>query len=155
MKLLHVALETDPGLSSFAERPTHSRHPDTWHTHDNPCRVSVVFPKEEARAGAPCLGAPRGVGQHQAQGPAVLTPSPRPPFPGRKRDCPVRAGDYTANPGSDLSPWIPPSGVAEAGQDGAGGWILSSSLSNWVRGTQSRGEKAARRCCGWEMLGMG
>ena len=56
--------------------------------------------------------------------------------------------------GSDLSMWIPPSGVAEAGQDGAGGWILSSSLPNWVRGTQSHGEKAARGCCGWEMLGM-
>ena len=44
VKLLHVALETDPGLSSFAECPTQ-------HTHDTPCRVSVLFPKEEAEPG--------------------------------------------------------------------------------------------------------
>lgn len=72
--------------------------PQTQHTYDSHCRMSVVFPKEAARAWAPCLRAHRWVGQYQVQGPAVLTPSPRPPLLGRERDCPDRAGDYTANP---------------------------------------------------------
>lgn len=73
---------------------------------------------------------------------------------GKERGCLGKAGDYTANPGSDLSPRIPPFGAEEGGQVGAMGWIPSSSLSNWVKGIQAEGE-AGWGCWGQAMLGMG
>lgn len=113
------------------------------------------FQNKRQDLGAPCLRAPRGVGQPQARGPAVLTPTPRPLSRAGKEIVQSELGITQLIRGSDPSPWIPPSGLAEVGQDGAGGWVLSSSLPSWVRGTHSHGEKAARGCCRWEVLGTG
>lgn len=76
----------------------------------------------------------------QAEGPVVLASSPGPISWVGKEIAQTQLGITQLILGSDLSPWIPPSGVGEGGWDGARGWSPSS-LSNWVRECKAVGRR--------------